>query len=116
MELLSQGFNPNKAHAFFEIPCSDCTSMDDLLELMYEKLNFPDYFWLGNTWDSLVDCLMPMLWIDADSITICFSGFQQLMRHLKAKDLGDFIQTLQFIVDHCHQSTPIHQHFRIVIQ
>jgi len=38
MELLSQGFDPNKPHAFFEIPCSECDSLDDLLKVMYEKL------------------------------------------------------------------------------
>jgi len=115
MELLSQGFDPNKPHAFFEIPCSECDSLDDLLKVMYEKLDLPDYFWIGNTWDSLVDCLMPMPCTDADSITIYFSGFQQLMRHLEAEDLGDLIKTLQFIVDHCHQAGPVHHHFRIIM-
>lgn len=115
MELLSQGFNPNKSHTFFEIPCSECDSLDDLLELMYEKLDFPDYFWMGNTWDSLVDCLMPMPCTDADSISIYFSGFQQLSRKLDPKDLGDLIQTFRFVVDHCHQTTPTPQYFRIVM-
>ena len=44
MELINQGFNPNKSHAFFEIPCSDCASLYDLLVLMYEKLELPDFF------------------------------------------------------------------------
>lgn len=44
MELLSQGFDPNKSHAFFEIPSGECDSLDDLLKLMYEKLDLPDYF------------------------------------------------------------------------
>ena len=84
MDLLSQGFDPNKSHIFFEISCSECDSLDDLLKLMYEKLDLPDYFWIGNTWDSFVDCLMLMSRTDADSISKHFSGFQQLMRHLEA--------------------------------
>lgn len=115
MEFLSQDFSNNSPQVLFVVPCSDCDSMDDFFRLMCEKLLFPDYFWLGNRWDSLVDCLMDLSWIDADSIVIYFSGFQLMRMHLDPNETSEFIQTIQFVVNHCHQKKPTHKRFRIVI-
>lgn len=115
MEFLSQCFSDHSQQALFVIPCSNCDSMDDLFGLMCEKLRFPDYFGLGNRWDSLVDCLMDLSWIDADNITIHFSGFQLMYVHIDSSEAREFIQTILFVVNHCHQRKPTHKQFRIII-
>lgn len=115
MEFLSQGFFCHSSQALFVVPCSDCVSMNDLLGVMYEKLLFPDYFWFGNRWDSLVDCLMDLSWIEADNITIYFSGFELMCVNLDPSESGEFIQTIQFVVNNSHQRKPKHKHLRIII-
>lgn len=115
MEFLSQYFSDHSQQALFVVPCGDCDSMDDFFRLVCEELLFPDYFWLGNRWDSLVDCLMDMSWIDADCITICFSEFQLMCEHIDPRESSEFIQTIQFVVNHCHQRKPTHKQFRIII-
>lgn len=114
-EFLSQGFTCHLPHALFVVPCSDCVSMDDLFERMCEKLLFPYYFWYGNRWDSLVDCLMDLSWIAADNITIYFSGFELMCVHLDPGESDEFIQTMQFVANNSDQRKPEHKYFRIII-
>jgi len=115
MEILSQGFNPHMPHAVFEISCNDCDSLEDLFRLAASILSFPSYFWIGNRWDSLVDCLMDLSWIESDSIIIRFAGFQSMRMLLTPEESNDFIETMQFVAHHCHQHKPLHKQFRIVI-
>ena len=115
MEFLSREFSTNSPQALFVVPCIDCVSMDDLFELMCEKLLFPDYFWFGNRWDSLVDCLMDLSWIEADNITIYFSGFELMCVNLGSSESDEFIHTIQFIVNNSHLRKPKHKHLRIII-
>ena len=64
MEFLSKYFDATKPCAFFEISCGQCKSMDDLFVEMAYVFSFPDYFWWGNRWDSLNDCMQQDLgWI-----------------------------------------------------
>ena len=53
MEFISKYFDATKPCAFYEISCGQCKSMDDLFVKMAYVLSFPDYFWLGNRWDSV---------------------------------------------------------------
>ena len=115
MEFLSQDFTCHFPHALFLVPCSDCVSMDDLFERMCERLLFPDYFWFGNRWDSLVDCLMDLSWIDADNITIYFSGFELMCVNLDPSESGEVIRTIQFVVNNSHQRKPKHKQLRIIV-
>lgn len=76
MEFLSKYFDATKPCAFFEISCGQCKSMDDLFVEMAYVFSFPDYFWWGNRWDSLNDCMQQDLgWIDEEFISIRFSDF-----------------------------------------
>lgn len=75
MELLSKNFDATKPYAFYEISCGQCKSMDDLFVEMAYVLSFPDYFWWGNRWDSLNDCMQDFSWIDEEFISIRFSDF-----------------------------------------
>lgn len=54
MEFLSKYFDATKPYAFFEFSCGHYKSMDDLFVEMAYVLSFPDYFWWGNRWDSLI--------------------------------------------------------------
>ena len=83
MEFLSKYFDATKPYAFFEFSCGHYKSMDDLFVEMAYVLSFPDYFWLGNRWDSLNDCMQDFGWIDEEfSLVIkvfswnnCFDDF-----------------------------------------
>lgn len=75
MEFISKYFDATKPYAFFEISCGQCKSMDDLFVEMAYVLSFPDYFWWGNRWDSLNDCMQDFGWIDEEFISIRFSDF-----------------------------------------
>ena len=76
MEFLSKYFDATKPCAFFEISCGHYKSMDDLFVEMAYVFSFPDYFWWGNRWDSLNDCMQQDLgWIDEEFISIRFSDF-----------------------------------------
>lgn len=75
MEFLSKYFDATKPYAFFEFSCGHYKSMDDLFVEMAYVLSFPDYFWWGNRWDSLNDCMQDFGWIDEEFISIRFSDF-----------------------------------------
>ena len=65
MEFLSKYFDATNPYAFFEFSCGHYKSMDDLCVEMADVLSFPDYFWWGNRWDSLNDC-MPVSYTHLD--------------------------------------------------
>lgn len=92
MEFISKYFDATKPYAFFEISCGQCKSMDDLFVEMAYVLSFPDYFWWGNRWDSLNDCMQDFGWIDEEFISISFliSLSWVLICHLMKKKTWKF--------------------------
>ena len=86
MEFLSKYFDATKPCAFFEISCGQCKSMDDLFVEMAYVLSFPDYFWWGNRWDSLNDCMQDFGWIDEEFISIRFSDFSVMGSNLPSDE------------------------------
>ena len=118
MEFLSKYFDATKPYAFFEFSCGHYKSMDDLFVKMAYVLSFPDYFWLGNRWDSLNDCMQDFGWIDEEFISIRFSDFFVMGSNLPSdekKDIEIFLDTIKFIVDHSHDARPTYKLFKIVI-
>ena len=118
MEFLSKYFDATKPYAFFEFSCGHYKSMDDLFVEMAYVLSFPDYFWLGNRWDSLNDCMQDLGWIDEEFISIRFSDFFVMGSNLPSdekKDMEIFLDTIKFIVDHSHNARPTYKLFKIVI-
>ena len=112
MEFLSKYFDATKPYAFFEISCGQCKSMDDLFVEMAYVLSFPDYFWWGNRWDSLNDCMQQ------EFISIRFSDFFVMGSNLPSdekKYMEIFLDTIKFIVDHSHNARPTYKLFKIVI-
>ena len=118
MEFISKYFDATKPYAFFEFSCGHYKSMDDLFVEMAYVLSFPDYFWLGNRWDSLNDCMQDFGWIDEEFISIRFSDFFVMGSNLPSdekKDMEIFLDTIKFIVDHSHDARPTYKLFKIVI-
>ena len=55
------------------------------MEMAY-VLSFPDYFWWGNRWDSLNDCMQDLGWIDEEFISIRFSDFFVMASNLPSDE------------------------------
>ncbi len=111
-------FLPDAPHTAFVLPCGGYDTMHDFLLGLSELLDFPAYFWLGNRWDALNDCLQDLRWIPVESIVIHFDGFFAMAHRLSAEEQSEaeqFLETLQFVAGHCHLAQPVHKRLRFLI-
>jgi RNAse (barnase) inhibitor barstar len=59
---------------------SGIKSKNDLLEKIYNNLNFPDYF--GFNWDALYECLRDFSWIKEKKIVLVHDDFPGLTKEI----------------------------------
>ncbi len=118
MEFVSRDFDPSLLHARFTLNCDAFSSMHDLFYGLYELLRLPDYFWSGNRWDSLNDCLLDLSWIHAESIVLRFEGFLTLQARLPKGEQADaraLLDALRFVALHAHEVQPARKRLQFVI-
>ncbi len=76
MKFIDSSFNIELKNSFIGIIPVKITSKKELLNKLYKKLRFPDYF--GFNWDALSDCLKDFSWISEKNIYLIHSDLPSL--------------------------------------
>jgi hypothetical protein len=76
------------ANSFLVVVNSNVTTKEELLNELYNKLQFPDYF--GFNWDALFDCLRDFHWIQQKGVILIHT----LIPRIEEGDLKKYLEIL----------------------